>query len=87
MIPNAFLAARLLSPRASESAKALLRAAWLGEIGKLFLTILLFAAIFVLIKPSATLAVFGGFIAAQSMVWGALLLGGGVDRGLAKSKS
>jgi F0F1-type ATP synthase assembly protein I len=35
VVPNAFLAARLMSPRAAFSAQGLLRAGWLGEVGKL----------------------------------------------------
>lgn len=76
VIPNAFLAARVLKPRADTSAAAMLRAAWLGEIGKLFLTALLFWAIFALVRPISALAVFGGFIAAQLVILGALLLDG-----------
>lgn len=76
VIPNAFLAARVLKPRADTSAAAMMRAAWLGEIGKLFLTALLFWAIFALVRPISALAVFGGFIAAQLVILGALLLDG-----------
>jgi ATP synthase protein I len=76
VIPNGFLAARLLGRRASVSATALLRSAWVGEIGKLLLTALLFGVIFGAVRPLAPLAVFGGFIAAQTVVLGALLLGG-----------
>lgn len=70
--PNAFLAARLLSARSD----SLMRSAWLGEIGKLLLTVLLFAAIFGFVRPYSAPAVFGGFIAAQLAVWCALLVGG-----------
>jgi ATP synthase protein I len=52
----------------------MMRAAWVGEIGKMLLTVLLFGAIFGLLRPIAPLAVFGGFIAAQLCVFGALLL-------------
>jgi ATP synthase protein I len=76
VVPNAFLAARLLSPKAGANARALLRAAWLGEIGKLALTALLFAVVFVAIRPLSALAVFGGFIAAQLMFFGLPLYGG-----------
>jgi ATP synthase protein I len=69
--PNAFLAARLLGARAD----AVMRSAWLGEIGKLLLTVLLFAAIFGFVRPYSAPAVFGGFIAAQLAVLGTLLLG------------
>jgi ATP synthase protein I len=74
VIPNGFLAARLLQRRAG--ATALLRSAWIGEIGKWLLTAVLFAAIFGAVRPLVPLAVFGGFIAAQMVIFGALLLGG-----------
>lgn len=72
VVPNAFLAARLLSPAAGASARALLRSAWVGEIGKLLLTVLAFGTIFAFVRPLAPLAVFCGFIAAQAaMIAGA----------------
>lgn len=77
--PNAFLGARLLAA----SSESLMRSAWLGEIGKLLLTILLFAAIFGFVRPYSAPAVFGGFIAAQLAVVAVLLIRGvhadGVD--------
>ena len=76
VIPNGFLAARLLRPSRDESAMAIMRSAWIGEIGKLLLTVLLFAAIFGAVRPLEPLAVFCGFIAAQMVIFGALLLGG-----------
>ncbi|WP_428100572.1 ATP synthase subunit I [Candidatus Rariloculus sp.] len=74
VIPNAFLAARLLS--AANDARAILRSAWVGELGKLVLTALLFGAVFAFVRPLSVMAVFGGFIAAQLVVLGALLVGG-----------
>jgi len=76
VVPNGFLAARLLRPSRDESLRAIMRSAWLGEIGKLLLTVLLFAAIFGAVRPLEPLAVFCGFIAAQMVVFGALLVGG-----------
>jgi ATP synthase protein I len=73
VIPNGYLAARLLAPQA-DNAATLLRSAWIGEFGKAVLTALLFGLIFGLVRPIAPLAVFGGFIAAQLVVFGALLL-------------
>jgi ATP synthase protein I len=70
--PNAFLAARLLAARP----ETLMRSAWLGEIGKLSLTVLLFVAIFGFVRPYSAPAVFGGYIAAQFVVLGVLLVGG-----------
>ena len=77
VVPNAFLAARLLQPSRDESAKAMMRSAWLGEIGKLLLTALLFGVIFGFVRPIQPLAVFAGFIAAQLVVFGGLLVGNG----------
>lgn len=81
VIPNAFLAARLMTPAAGGNASSLLRAAWIGEIGKLVLTVVLFAAVFASVRPLSALAVFGGFIAAQLVVFGALLTGGAALEG------
>lgn len=77
VIPNAFLAARLLGRKAGTSAVALLRAAWLGEAGKIALTAVLFAAVFVAVRPLSAFGLFGGFIAAQFVVFGMPLLGSG----------
>ena len=73
--PNAFLAARLIGPRHNDDATAVLRSAQIGVVGKLVLTALVFGAIFATVRPISGLAVFGGFIAAQTVVLGALLIG------------
>ncbi len=75
VIPNGFLAARLLKPRAAGAA-GMMRSAWLGEIGKLILTALLFGAVFACVRPISAPAVFTGFIGAQFVVFAALLHGG-----------
>ena len=86
VVPNAFLAARLLKPSRDQSARAMMGAAWFGEIGKLLLTVLLFGVVFGFVRPLEPLAVFAGFIAAQLVVFGALLIGGGVGaRAMTKS--
>ena len=77
VLPNGFLAARLLQPSRDQSAKAMMRAAWIGEFGKVLLTALLFGVIFGFVRPIEPPAVFAGFIAAQLVVFGALLLGSG----------
>ena len=63
VVPNAFLAARVMSPRAGSSAQSLLRAGWLGEIGKLVIAALLFAAVFATLKPLHPGYLFTGYIA------------------------
>ncbi len=75
VVPNGFLAARVLTP--SRPVDALLRGAWIGEIGKILLTVLAFGVIFGFVRPIAPPAVFAGFIAAQLVVFGALLVGEG----------
>lgn len=65
VIPNAFLALRLAAPRRDPGAGALVRAAYIGELGKLALTVLMFGVVFTLVRPLAAGAFFAGFIAAQ----------------------
>ncbi len=65
VVPNAFLALRLVVPRRDPGAAALIRAAWIGEIGKLALTVLLFTLVFTLVTPLLAAALFAGFIATQ----------------------
>ena len=77
VVPNAFLAARLLTPTSDLRHGAMLRSAWIGETGKLLLTVLAFGVIFGFVRPLAPPAVFAGFIAAQLVVFGALLIGDG----------
>jgi ATP synthase protein I len=87
VVPNGFLAARVLKPNRDVSAGAMMRAAWLGEIGKVLLTVLAFGVIFGFVRPISPPAVFAGFIAAQLVVFGALLVRGGVGSGEAITKS
>ena len=63
VVPNAFLAARVMSPRAGSSAQSLLRAGWLGEIGKLVIAALLFVAAFRTLRPLHPGFLFTGYIA------------------------
>lgn len=65
VIPNAFLALRLMVPRRDPGAGALIRAAYVGELGKLALTVLMFGLVFTLVRPLAAGPFFAGFIAAQ----------------------
>jgi len=65
VIPNAFLALRLVVPRRDPGAGALIRAAYIGELGKLALTVLMFSVVFALVRPLSAAPLFAGFIAAQ----------------------
>ena len=74
VIPNAFLALRLAVPRRDPGAAALIRAAYIGELGKLALTALIFGLVFVLVRPLAAGALFAGFIAAQLVTFSGFLM-------------
>ena len=74
VIPNAFLALRLVVPRRAPGAGALVRAAYIGELGKLALTVLIFSAVFTLVQPLAAGALFVGFISAQLVTFSGFLM-------------
>ena len=74
VLPNAFLALRLVVPRRDPGAGALIRAAYIGELGKLGLTVLMFSIVFVLVRPLNAAALFAGFIAAQLMTFAGFLM-------------
>ena len=74
VIPNAFLALRLMAPRRDPGPKALMRAAYMGELGKLGLTVLMFSIVFALVRPLSGPALFAGFIAAQLVTFSGFLV-------------
>ena len=74
VIPNAFLALRIVLASRDAGARALLRAAYTGELGKLALTVLMFSIVFVTVRPLAAGALFAGFIAAQLVTFAGFLL-------------
>ena len=74
VIPNAFLAMRIVLARRDTGPRALIRAAYTGELGKLALTVLMFSIVFVTVRPLAAGALFAGFIAAQLVAFGGLLM-------------
>lgn len=61
-VPNAFLALRLAAPRRDPGARALVRAAYIGELGKLALTVLLFSIVFVTVRPLAAAPLFTTYV-------------------------
>ncbi len=52
----------------------MIRAAYIGELGKLALTVLMFGTVFVLVRPLAAGPLFIGFIAAQLVTLAGLLM-------------
>ncbi len=75
VLPNVFLALRLFADGAGADPTRIVRAAYFGEVGKLALTALLFAAAFVAIRPLSAGLLFAGYIMAQLVFWVALLVG------------
>ena len=78
VIPNAFLGLRIMAPRRDPG--ALKQAAWIGEIGKLALTVLFFTLVFTQVRPLSAAAVFAGFIATQLVVFSGLLMRGAQEQ-------
>ena len=74
VIPNAFLATRIVLARRDPGPRALIRAAYTGEMGKLALTVLMFSLVFVMVRPLAAGALFAGFIAAQLVTFAGFLM-------------
>jgi len=73
VIPNAYLAMRMMAATPSQDAGKMLRATWFGEIGKLIITGVLFTVVFVVVKPLSPGALLIGFMAAQSGIWLAIM--------------
>ena len=80
VIPNAFLALRLMLPRRDPGAQALLRAAWIGEAGKLALTVLFFTLVFTQVRPLSAAALFAGFIVTQLVAFSGFLMRHGQEQ-------
>jgi ATP synthase protein I len=74
VVPNAFLALRLAVPRREPGARALLQAAYIGELGKLALTVLIFGFVFIVVRPLAAAPMFAGFIVTQLATFAGLML-------------
>jgi len=79
-VPNAFLALRLMAPRRDPGAHALLRAAWVGEAGKLALTVLFFTLVFTQVRPLSAAALFAGFIVTQLVAFSGFLMRHGQEQ-------
>lgn len=76
LLPNAFLALRIVVAGFRRDAAALVRGMYVAEAGKMALSVLLFIAAFTLIKPISAGWLFTGYIATTLVMWGAL----GLDR-------
>ena len=74
LLPNTFLALRIIAAGMKREPRALVRGIYAGEAGKMMLSAMLFIVAFTLVKPLAVGWLFAGFIATQSVMWVALRL-------------
>jgi ATP synthase protein I len=80
VVPNAFLALRMVTGTMGGDPRRALNATYIGAVGKLILTAALFAAVFVLVRPLRPGWLFAGFVAAQGIVLISLLRPGSPDQ-------
>ncbi len=66
LVPNIFLATRLML--SNRNVRGILRAAYLGELGKVILTALLFGLVFFMVKPLNAMYLFLSFMIVQFAV-------------------
>ncbi len=63
IVPQAYFAALAFRWRGAQSAKAIARSSYAGEVGKFVLSVAGFAVVFATIRPIDGLAVFAGYLA------------------------
>lgn len=73
LIPNAYFAHRLFANTGAQAVGKIMKSFYLGEIVKIFITIVLFAIAFKLFK-TGKIGIFIGYIIAQVTFWFAALL-------------
>lgn len=66
---HGFLSLRMWLSRASGSPRRMLNAMYCGEAGKLALSAVFFALVFVFVQPLSAGALIAGFIVAQGGIW------------------
>jgi ATP synthase protein I len=76
LLPNTFLALRIVIAGLRQDAQALVRGMYVAEAGKMAISVLLFIAAFTLVRPMSAGWLFTGYIATTLVMWGAL----GLDR-------
>jgi ATP synthase protein I len=63
ILPQAYFAVLVFRRRGARSARAVARAAYVGQVGKFLLSIAGFATVFVVLRPIDAPAVFAGYLA------------------------
>lgn len=68
-LPNCWFAYRAFRYRGARAARRIVRSFYAGEAGKMALTVLLFAVVFINVKSVNALALFAGFAGVQLVNW------------------
>ncbi len=74
VIPNAFLALRLVVSRREPGAEALVKAAYIGDLGLRALTVIMVRVVFTRVQALAAWPLFAGFIGAQLVTLAGFLM-------------
>lgn len=69
LVPNAWFAYRTFQFQGARAAQEIVRSFYAGEAGKLALTAIMFAGVFIGVKPLNALALFTGFCLIQLVGW------------------
>jgi len=69
LIPNLYFASRALANGKEGGARNALAQMYVSEIWKMSITILLFAAVFILVRPLSPFSLFGTFILMHLIYW------------------
>jgi len=69
LIPNVYFASRALKHRNGDSARHVLAQMYVSEIWKMGMTALLFAAVFMLVRPLSPFSLFGTYILLHLTGW------------------
>ncbi|MGI0118608.1 F0F1 ATP synthase subunit I [Zooshikella sp. RANM57] len=69
LLPNAYLVSNAFAYSGARAAQKIARSFYKGEAGKLILTAIIFALVFIFVKPLNVFALFGIFIVVQMVNW------------------
>ena len=69
LVPNCYFAYRMFKFQGARAAREIVRSFYAGEAGKLALSALMFAAVFIGVRPLNPLALFAGFCLIQLVGW------------------
>ncbi len=68
-LPNCYFAFRAFRYRGARAAQKIVRSFYAGEVGKMMLTMLFFALVFIKVKPLDALALFSGYALVMTLSW------------------